>query len=216
MNRRDIIKNFGKGTVVSLGAASVYGSDICQRLITPAQPLGPFYPRKFPIDTNADLTVVSGRSKGAVGTPVLVRGIVQDENCRPVEGAIVEIWQACHTGKYNHPSDTSRNDLDPNFQYYALVRTNSRGEYSFKTIFPGAYDASADWRRPPHIHFKISLRGYKELVTQLYFKGQRLNNFDKILQDLSQEEQRRVVVSFKEDSRSNLLTGKFIINLKKL
>tara|TARA_R110000868_G_scaffold132380_2_gene343109 strand:- start:38651 stop:39307 length:657 start_codon:yes stop_codon:yes gene_type:complete len=216
MNRRKFMQNLGVKAALGLGASSVLAAKTCESLITPAQPLGPFYPRVMPADTDADLTRVSGRARSAVGETVLVKGIVQDEFCRPIKGAIVEIWQACKSGKYNHPSDTSDSALDPNFQYYAMVKTNERGEYSFKTILPGAYNASATWIRPPHIHFKVSLRGYEELVTQLYFKGQDLNRHDRILQDLSQEEQQRVVVEFKPDEVSKLLTGNFIINLKHL
>lgn len=216
MNRRKFMQNLGVKAALGLGASGVLAAKTCESLITPAQPLGPFYPRVMPEDTDADLTKVNGRSLRAIGERVLVKGIVQDEFCRPVKGAIVEIWQACKSGKYNHPSDTSESPLDPNFQYYSMVKTNERGEYSFKTILPGAYNASATWIRPPHIHFKVSLRGFEELVTQLYFKGQDLNRHDRILQDLSQEEQERVVVEFKPDEVSKLLTGNFIINLKHL
>lgn len=216
INRRNFISKLGLKTAVGIGLTSTLAAKTCDSLLTPAQPLGPFYPRQLPADTNADLTLVNGRALRAVGRQVLVNGIVQDEACRPIKGAIVEIWQACHTGKYDHPSDTSNADIDPNFQYYAMVKTNERGEYSFKTIIPGTYHASSDWIRPPHIHYKVSLRGYQELVTQLYFKGEELNRHDKILQNLSQEEQEKVVVDFKQDERSGILTGQFIINLKRL
>src|SRR5690606_7344137 len=135
------------------------GADLanCDFRPTPDQPPGPFYPRRFPKDTDVDLTRVAGRAKRAQGELVLVEGVVTDDFCRPIEGAIVEIWQACHTGRYNHPSDTSGTPLDPDFQYYGVMRTNAKGEYSFKTIRPGSYQASRDWRRPSHIHYKVSL-----------------------------------------------------------
>lgn len=216
MDRRSFISNMGIKAALGLGVSGALAAKTCESLLTPAQPLGPFYPRQMPEDTNADLTKVNGRAASADGQYILVNGVVQDKDCRPIAGAIVEIWQACKSGKYNHPSDTSNSKLDPNFQYYAMVKSNAKGEYSFKTILPGAYNASATWVRPPHIHFKVSLRGYEELVTQLYFKGQNLNRHDRILQDLSQEEQDKVVVDFKQDERGNLLTGNFTINLKSL
>ena len=48
-------------------------------------------------------------------------------------------------------------------------------------MLPGAYPVSAQWSRPPHIHFKVSKRGYEELVTQMYFADQALNLQDRLL-----------------------------------
>ncbi len=68
---------------------------------------------------------------------------------------MIELWQACASGRYNHPRDTNRAALDTNFQYWAQVRTDSGGNFSVKTIKPGAYPASPTWIRPPHIHIKV-------------------------------------------------------------
>lgn len=217
-NRRSFLKLAGLTGISAL--ASMKGAealDSCDFRPTVQQPLGPFYPKRFPLDTDVDLTILKGSSKRAIGELVIVEGVVTDEFCRPVAGAIVEIWQACHTGKYNHPSDTSPTPLDPDFQYYGTMKTNALGEYSFKTIKPGSYQASDTWRRPPHIHYKVSLRGYRELVTQLYFEGDVLNQHDHILQDLHHEDQKKVVVKF---DRVNLkgesvLKGKFDLTIKK-
>lgn len=119
---------------------------MCNLKGTPKQPLGPFYPESIPLDSNQDLTVINGNYLKAEGEVIIIKGIVQDNNCNPVRGAIVEIWQACHTGNYLHASDTSNNILDPNFQYYGKVKTNSKGEYEFKTILPGKYN---DFMSPP-------------------------------------------------------------------
>ena len=205
-------RKFIIGSIAGLASKGIF-ADSCKFLLTPQQPEGPFYPTTSPLDTDADLTMVKGQQ--AKGEIVVVKGIIQDQFCRPVENAVVEVWQACHTGRYNHPSDTSRAKIDPHFQYYALMKTNSKGEYSYKTIIPGAYKASRYWTRPPHIHYKVSLRGYEELITQLYFKGNELNQRDSILNGLSKEEKNKVIVEFKKDE-SGFLTGKFIVNIKKL
>jgi protocatechuate 3,4-dioxygenase beta subunit len=183
---------------------------------TPVQPLGPFYPSTFGLDTDVDLTKIKNHSTRASGKLVIVSGVVQDELCRPIQGAIVEIWQACHSGKYNHPSDTSDNFLDPDFQYYATMKTNAKGQYFFKTIKPGSYQANETWRRPPHIHYKVSLRGYQELITQLYFEGDILNQRDRILQELSGGDQEKVVINFerREINGEDVLNGVFDITLK--
>jgi protocatechuate 3,4-dioxygenase beta subunit len=217
--RRNFLKLAGLGGLTTIatfkGAQALADCDFRQ---TPKQPLGPFYPKEFPIDTDVDLTKLGNRSARAKGELVIVSGVVTDDFCRPIKGAIVEIWQACHTGRYNHPSDTSENPLDPDFQYYGTMRTNERGEYFFKTIKPGAYLASETWRRPPHIHYKVSLRGYQELVTQLYFAGDSLNQHDRILQELDGDDQKKVVVNFERDHNEgeSILKGVFDITLKKV
>jgi protocatechuate 3,4-dioxygenase beta subunit len=215
-NRRKFIGSIGKGAVLGLTAGNVIAAKTCEVLSTPQQPLGPFYPATMPVDTNADMTRVDGRNLSAKGKTVLVKGVVTDDKCTPVKGAIVEVWQACESGKYNHPSDTSGNKLDPNFQYYAMVKTNEKGEYSYLTILPGAYSATNTWVRPPHIHYKVTLRGYEELVTQLYFGGEDLNEHDRILQSLSIEERESVVVTFKTHHMNSHLNGTFNISLKSL
>ncbi len=204
----------GLSTIFALKSAqAMEGCDFSQ---TPVQPLGPFYPSSFGLDTDVDLTKINNHSARASGKLVIVSGVVQDDLCRPIQGAIVEIWQACHTGKYNHPSDTSDNFLDPDFQYYGTMKTNEKGEYLFKTIKPGSYQANETWIRPPHIHYKVSLRGYQELITQLYFGGDSLNQRDRILQELSGADQRKVVVNFdrREINGEDVLSGVFDITLK--
>ncbi len=216
--RRNFLKLAGLGGLTTIatfkGAQALADCDFRQ---TPKQPLGPFYPKEFPIDTDVDLTKLGNRSARAKGELVIVSGVVTDDFCRPIKGAIVEIWQACHTGRYNHPSDTSENPLDPDFQYYGTMKTNEKGEYFFKTIKPGAYLATETWRRPPHIHYKVSLRGYQELVTQLYFAGDSLNQHDRILQELDGDDKKKVVVNFERDHSDgeSILKGVFDMTLKK-
>ena len=115
---------------------------------------------------------------------MLVQGRVLDSQCRPIAGADVEIWQACASGRYNNPKDDNPAAIDPHFKYWGETRTDANGAYQFKTIVPGAYPADTDWMRPPHIHFKVSRLGFHELVTQMYFAGNPLNDQDQILKDV--------------------------------
>ena len=73
-----------------------------------------------------------------------------------LEGARVELWQANAHGRYTHPSDTNPAPLDPNFEGFAVQDTDAEGRYRFKTIKPGAYPATANWMRPPHLHFEVT------------------------------------------------------------
>lgn len=186
------------GVVAASAAAPKSLASLCG--ITPRQTEGPFYPVKDQPDKDSDLTYVNGKSAQALGERIIVQGVVNDQNCNPVSGVLVEIWQACASGRYNHPQDTNPAPLDPNFQYWGKAITNSKGEYSFKTIIPGQYPADVDWVRPPHIHFKLAKLGYHELITQMYFEGHQLNSKDRILQDLSASAQKQVTIP--------LITGK--------
>jgi protocatechuate 3,4-dioxygenase beta subunit len=207
--RRKVLKSILMGTGALISTASVAG-EICG--LTPAQTEGPFYPIIDQDDKDWDLTKVQGRSRSATGEVVFVRGVVQDENCKPIEGAMVEIWQACHTGKYNHKEDPNPAKLDPNFGYWGRSITDKNGNYLFKTIIPGAYPATNTWTRPPHLHYKVHLRGFEELTTQMYFKGHPLNKADRILNNLSRGERDLVMVDFKMVEGKK--TGVFNLSLK--
>lgn len=166
---------------------------------TPTQPTGPFYPTPdTPIPT-ADLVAASPESPLATGQIIWVEGTVRDHSGRPVAGALVEIWQACHTGRYNHPEDTNTAELDPNFQYWGRAITTPQGRYRFRTVVPGVYPAEEDWHRPPHIHFKISHPNFEPLITQMYFAGDPLNEIDQILQKLDGKSQKELIVQLKQN-----------------
>lgn len=192
--------------------------------ITPTQPLGPFYPIRLPEEVDTDLTHV-GEQPRALGTPVYVQGQVQNRDGEVIQNALIEIWQACESGRYNHPRDTNEAPIDPNFQYYAQTTSDNNGEYIFHTILPGAYPADVDWIRPPHIHFKITASGYAPLVTQLYFDPasfpalnlEELNSNDRILRQLSPIDRAKLIVSFRESAELNGdMLGSFVIYLKKV
>ena len=182
--------------------------------LTPRQPKGPFYPVVNQADKDTDLTSVLGRTGRAQGQVVWVGGVVRNSDCEVVEGALVEIWQACATGRYNHPNDPNTTAaLDPDFQYWGRAVTDAAGVYRFKTILPGSYPADRDWVRPPHIHFRVLKRGYHELITQMYFAGQSLNDADRILQSLSADDQKRSIVDFRPNHTGEL-EGTFDIQIK--
>lgn len=203
------------GVIASLSPISKALASSCG--ITPSQTAGPFYPGESRFHPDNDLTSVNGRPSKAEGQVVYIQGKIIDQHCKPVDGAVVEIWQACASGKYNHSHDSNPAPLDHDFKYWGEAITDATGSYAFKTIIPGAYPADKDWVRPPHIHFKVSRLGYRELVTQMYFKGNPLNDRDFILQHLSPAEQASVVVDFQPSSpafEAGSLTGQFDLVLR--
>ena len=218
-SRRGLIKlgasAFAVGTLGGLGK-----SVASQCGLTPKQPEGPFYPVTQGVDEDNDLTFVIGNTQKAEGEVIVVEGTVADEACKPLEGALVEIWQANKHGRYNHPSDPNINmPLDPNFQYWGQAVTDKNGNYRFKTIYPGAYPADVNWIRPPHIHFRIEKLGYLELITQLYFSDQpELNKKDLILKAVPATERKKVVATLTvgmDPGIIGLRKGRFDITLRK-
>lgn len=218
MDRRNLLKMTlaSAGTLIALNPKAVAAAaNVCEVALTPKQTKGPFYPVFDQMDKDADLILVKGASAAAKGEVVLVEGVVTDQFCMPVAGVLVEIWQACATGRYNHPKDPNNAELDPNFQYWGKAITDASGSYRFRTLIPGSYQADVNWRRPPHIHFKVSALGYRELITQMYFKGDSLNDIDLILQDLDHADQEKVIVEFADQGLAHPV-GKFDIQIQKI
>ena len=209
---------------VTLGALAVTHSAFGQTIadlcgLTPKQTEGPFYPVKDQADKDNDLTIIRGASAVAKGQITYLSGIVSDENCAPIRNAVVEIWQACASGRYNHPGDTSGNPLDHDFQYWGKSTTDAKGKYDFKTITPGHYLAEPTWMRPPHIHFKIHAKGFPTLTTQMYFAGNKYNETDLILNEIAAGDRDRVIVDFKSvnnPQEPDAQKGLFDITLKRV
>jgi protocatechuate 3,4-dioxygenase beta subunit len=109
---------------------------------------GPFYKSNSPgrslIETN--------------GTPLYIEGkVLKGDDCEtPVKDAVLDIWHCDDHGKYDMSG----------FGCRGQVKTDSKGSYSFTTIFPPPYGG-----RPRHIHVKVRAPGFQELTTQIYFKG---------------------------------------------
>lgn len=179
--RRVLGMSLAVGGLTLSGAASSVLAQALKR--TPGEILGPFYPVLKPLDQDADLTIISGKSARAQGQVLQLTGRVLNLKGEPVPGARVEIWQANTHGRYDHPSDRNPAPLDPNFQGFAVQFTDAEGRYRFKTIKPGAYPATPDWMRPPHVHFEVMGKSNR-LVTQMYFPGEPLNEKDLLLQGL--------------------------------
>jgi protocatechuate 3,4-dioxygenase beta subunit len=214
-NRRKFLK-FG----LSSAGAMAFSSSITRAFaaacgLTPQQTAGPFYPGESKFTADNDLTFIPGRTERALGQVIYLSGKVLDENCQPVKDANIEIWQACANGRYNNEKDPNPNPIDPNFKYWGETFSNEKGEYSFKTIAPGAYPANATWMRPPHIHVRVMKLGFKELVTQVYFKGNQYNGADLILLDVPEAERSSVIVDFQPaPADPNSLLGEFNIALE--
>lgn len=144
---------------------------------------GPAFGGAFVKQGDNDLTRIA--SADAIGERIIVSGRLLDENGRPVPDALIEIWQANAAGRYLHKRDQHDAPLDPNFSGEGRTVTDAQGRYQFKTIKPGAYPWGNHYNgwRPQHIHFSLFGRAYAtRLVTQMYFPGDPLLEFDPIFQ----------------------------------
>jgi len=224
MERRQLFK-LSLGALAGAPLLTHAGQAVANACVgkTPAQTEGPFYPVDTQTERDWDLTQLNGRTRTAAGEKIYIIGHITDQNCDPVEGAVVEIWQAAASGRYNHPGDSSGLALDPDFQYWGRVLTDAEGRYLFKTIIPGDYPASSSWQRPPHIHYKVQKRGFRELTTQMYFGGHNLNDRDLILNAIPTVERAKVIVDMQEPGNDpisgaslDLRWGRFDLGVVKL
>lgn len=157
----------------SLGAAffTTPGLFAEELIKTPAQTEGPFYPDKLPLDTDNDLIIVNDGITPAVGEITHLTGRILDAKGRPVNNALVEIWQVDNKAVYLHTGDSTNKKRDTNFQGFGRFLTGSNGEYYFRTIKPVPYP-----QRTPHIHLKVKKGGKELLVTQCYVKAEKERN----------------------------------------
>ena len=161
--------------------------------LTAESPMGPFFPLEHPADSDADMVWMKGRSVRAMGDVVEVSGRVTDLRGNPIAGARLEVWQANAAGRYAHAADISKAALDPNFQGFASLATDSNGEWRITTIKPAGYDSPIG-NRPPHIHFDIRGRTHRN-VAQLYFpEDAEANARDRLYKALGAEAATSVAV----------------------
>lgn len=143
-------------SVSTFGTVSKLKGDFIGDCDTTNDILGPFYRENAP--TRQDLT-----AEGLEGSLVNIKGRVYEADCvTPLKNALVEIWHCNTKGEYDNKSK----DYDQRAKWF----TNDEGEYSFKTILPGKY-LNGSLYRPAHIHFRVSEKNNKELISQIYFKG---------------------------------------------
>jgi protocatechuate 3,4-dioxygenase, beta subunit len=163
---------------------------------TVSETTGPVFGHSEIGENDDDLT---HQHKGEpLGERIIVSGRVLDEDGRPVRGALMEIWQANAAGRYGHHADMHGAPLDPNFTGCGRMLTDTEGRYKLVTIKPGAYpwqNHHNAWR-PAHIHFSLFGAGLlTRLVTQMYFPGDPLMEFDPIFNSIADEKCRKRLIS---------------------
>src|SRR5215471_14994047 len=117
---------------------------------------GPFFKPRSP--ERSDL-----REPGSRGHQFELSGFVLTRSCRPLGGAVVDLWHADEKGEYDNVG----------FRYRGHVITGPDGAFRFKTIVPAIYPG-----RTRHYHVKVQAPGSGLLTTQLYFPNEPANRHD--------------------------------------
>ena len=121
---------------------------------------GPFFKPRSP--ERSDL-----REPGAGGSPFELSGFVLTRSCRPLSGAVVDLWHADDKGEYDNVG----------FRYRGHVITAPDGTFRFRTIVPALYSG-----RTRHYHVKVQAPDSRVLTTQLYFPNEPANLRDGLFQ----------------------------------
>ncbi|MDI9876957.1 protocatechuate 3,4-dioxygenase subunit beta [Flectobacillus rivi] len=166
---------------------------------TLSESTGPVYGQDSVGQFDNDLTKNGIRNGEPLGERIVVSGRILDINGRPIKNTLVEIWQANAAGRYIHKVDQHNAPLDPNFFGGGRCVTDENGRYTFMTIKPGAYpwgNHPNAWR-PNHIHFSLFGSNItNRLVTQMYFPGDPLLQYDPIYQGVPEKARHLLVSQF--------------------
>lgn len=125
---------------------------------TPAQTEGPYFTPNSPARSNFVTDGIEGRRISLIGFAL-------DRQCRPIAGALVDLWHANDAGQYDNQG----------YRLRGHQFTDSQGRYVFETIVPGLYPG-----RTRHFHVKVQPPGGRVLTTQLYLPGEPANDRDRI------------------------------------
>ena len=159
--------------------------------LTPSQTVGPFFHDCLMREDARCDVLVSGTTEGK---RIRVEGRVLDGDGAGVPDAVIEIWQANHHGRYNHPSDTRDLPLDPAFTGYGRIATQGDGKFCFTTIKPGPVPFDRRRMQAPHISVAVLGRGLlNHLYSRIYFEEEQLTSVDPVLQRIPPERRQTLV-----------------------
>lgn len=201
MKRRTFIKNSSLTalSISAFGSIQWNGKSFVGDTPTTTDILGPFYRPGAPMRSD----IIPPDSKGI---PMNLTGtIFKEDGKTPLNNVLVEIWQCDENEHYDNTSDS--------FLYRGAIKTDKKGEYAFKTIVPVPYKAdpnNEDSWRPAHIHMRVSVAEQQDLITQIYFKGDKYNDTDRSAS--SPEAVNRILNIVKNSSGENTVTFDVVLS----
>ena len=178
MKRKEFLKRLGMGTaMIPIVACSASDSDeilsntedtsedvsSSDCSLTNSETEGP-----FPIKDPSSLvkTNIIGDRTG-VPLSIAITILNMNDDCNPLEGALVDIWHCDKDGYYSEYGGTNMQSVDYSDVHFLRGRqvTTSEGKVEFTSIFPGWYQS-----RSTHIHVHVyNASGKSLLVTQIAF-----------------------------------------------
>lgn len=102
---------------------------------------------------------------GVGGQRLVVAGTVLTTDCRPVQRALLDFWQADDAGQYDNQG----------YRLRGHQFSDRDGRWRLETVVPGLYTG-----RTRHLHVKVQAPDGPVLTTQLYFSGEPGNDRDGI------------------------------------
>ena len=131
--------------------------------VSPSETKGP-----FPIKTPSQLVLENIKSD-RIGIALLINLVIENtnNNCQPLSNVLVDVWHCDKDGNYSEYGGTQMQQADYTSVHFLRGRqtTNTKGEVSFISVYPGWYQG-----RAPHVHVEVLTTGGSSLlVTQIAF-----------------------------------------------
>ncbi len=167
---------------------------------SPSQTVGPYFAQGLLREGDQVFTNVLV-SENTEGERIRIEGAVFDAEGRPIEDAMIEIWQANSHGRYNHPLDEQDRPLDPEFMGHGRASTDTKGYYRFETIKPGSVPGPDNSAQAPHINVIVFARGMlSHAFTRIYFEDETLNQADSVLMSIEDPAHRNTLIARREEA----------------
>jgi protocatechuate 3,4-dioxygenase alpha subunit len=176
------------------------------QLTTSSQTIGPYVKIGF-----ERFAVVDLAPSDVTGERIALSGRVSDGDGKPVNDAVIEIWQANARGKYAHPEDAQDKLIEVAFRGFGRCLTNDKGRYHFKTIKPGRVPGPGGSPQAPHIVVTVFMRGLlKHLITRVYFPDDPANAEDAVL-ELVPAERRATLIAKRSPTDKGTLEWNIVL-----
>ena len=174
--RQALILLGAAGATMVAGRTDVYSASAMSKdgtlpacIVTPKQTEGPFFVDERLKRSDIRVDPSDGNVKSGVPLRLTLRvSAVGGANCKPLSGAIVDLWQCDAIGVYSGVNHSGSQSSEAKHFLRGYQVTETDGSAQFTTIYPGWYPG-----RTVHIHFKVRVSAKsgkgQELTSQLYF-----------------------------------------------
>jgi protocatechuate 3,4-dioxygenase beta subunit len=183
----DILFNRTAGGLNALAATvELEPTPVCRDIddITPPQTAGPFFKPRSPERKSL-------LEPGIHGSRIILEGNVRSTKCKPVQGALVDFWQADGNGAYDNAG----------YKLRGHQFADGTGRYRLETVMPGVYPG-----RTRHFHVRVQAPNRPALTTQLYFPGEPENKRDFIFNP-------KLVIALRASAGAKAASFDFVLDL---